>query len=238
LAPPTPETRFEPHPEGDPTVTDKQTENLDVALRELTASFQMPDEVTAVIEAANEGIERSGVAPGVAVGEPAPTFRLPSPTGAPVSLTSRLEQGPVVVSFYRGEWCPYCNTELRALQTALPRITALGACLIAISPQRPDDALSVTEKHQLAFDVLSDADQQVIRAYRLQYSFPSDLKDLYLKAFKNDISAENADGTWNLPIPATFVIDRAGVVRARHVAVDYRTRMEPDEIIAALAALE
>ena len=107
-----------------------------------------------------------GAAPGLAVGEQASLFSLPDATGQMVELAARLEQGPVVLSFYRGEWCPFCNLELRALQAALPRLRARGASLIAISPQSPDHSLSITEKAGLTFDVLSDARQQVIRAYR------------------------------------------------------------------------
>ena len=138
---------------------------------------------------------------------------------------------------YRGEWCPFCNLELRALQAALPRLRARGASLIAISPQSPDHSLSITEKAGLTFDVLSDARQQVIRAYRLQFTVPADLKDLHLNVFGNDLSAHTADGSWDLPIPATFVIDQAGIVRARHVSADYTTRMDRTDIEAALDAL-
>src|ERR1700726_5235511 len=98
------------------------------------------------------------------VGQKAPDFTLPNATGGEVSLSSLLEQGPVVLSFYRGEWCPFCNLELRALQAALPRLRARGASLIAISPQSPDHSLSITEKAGLTFDVLSDARQQIGRA--------------------------------------------------------------------------
>jgi peroxiredoxin len=96
----------------------------------------------------------------------------------------------------------------------------------------------MVEKNALAFDVLSDVDQSVIRAYRLQFTVPADMKDLYLNTFHNDLSSHTADGSWRLPIPATFVLDRTGIIRARHVSVDYRTRMDPDDIAAALSALK
>ncbi len=136
-----------------------------------------------------------------------------------------------------GEWCPYCNLELRALQAHLGRITELGASLLAISPQAPTDALSLVEKHQLGFEVLSDVDQAVIRAYRLQYTIPKESQEVYRTIFGNDLSTKTADGSWSLPIPATFVLDGRGVVRARHVDPDYRVRMEPDDIVSALRAL-
>lgn len=154
-----------------------------------------------------------------------------------VSLRERLSAGPVVLVFYRGEWCPYCNIYLRAIQAALPEIAARGASLIAISPQSPDHSLSITEKAKLGFEVLSDVDQAVIRAYKVQFTVPADLQDLHVNVFHIDLRDHNADRGWQLPVPATFVIDRAGVVRAAHVSADYRTRMEPADIVAALDEL-
>jgi len=104
--------------------------------------------------------------------------------------------------------------------------------VIAINPQSPDHSLSTVEKNALAVDVLSDVDQAVIRSYRLVYTIPADMRELYLSEFHNDLARRTADGSWNLPIPATFVIDQAGIIRARHVSADYRTRMDPDDIEA------
>src|SRR5271168_31686 len=199
---------------------------------------KIPDPVAARLRAASEMTTASGVAPGLALAEPAPDFTLPNALGEPVGLARRLAQGPVVISFYRGEWCPFCNLELRALQAALPRFQAYKASLIAISPQAPDHSLSATEKNELTFDVLSDVHQEVIAAYRVQFTVPADLKDLHLEIFHNDLSTNTADGSWDLSIPATFVIDRSGIVRARYVSADYTTRMDPDDIEAALAALK
>jgi peroxiredoxin len=128
---------------------------------------QIPEPIARRITAAIGEVETSAAAPGLSVGEEAPDFTLPDAQGRAVSLRERLSNGPVVLVFYRGEWCPYCNTYLRALQAKLPEIASRGASLIAISPQSPDHSLSITEKAELAFDVLSDVDQQVIRAYQL-----------------------------------------------------------------------
>src|SRR6266542_3595305 len=105
------------------------------------------------IKSAIEEIAASGPAPGLSVGAKAPDFTLPDQLGRPVSLQERLATGPVVLAFYRGEWCPFCNTRLRALQEVLPEIKAKGASLLAISPQAPDHALSIAEKAGLAFEV-------------------------------------------------------------------------------------
>ena len=191
-------------------------------------------EAVRTITAANQALEASGAIRGLEIGEAAPEFALPDATGSTVRLSERLANGPVVLTFYRGEWCPYCNIALGALQSVLGEIKQLGAGLIAISPQRPDDALTMTEKHGLEFDVLSDADQAVIQAYRVQFRVPAEIEDVHMNVFKKDISQLNADGSWNLPVPATFVIDADGVVRASHVGVEYTSRMEPEAIVAAL----
>lgn len=204
-------------------------------LDEITATI--PDEIGSRIGAGVTEIDASGVAPGLAIGAQAPNFTLPDALGQPVALADLLAQGPVVVTFYRGEWCPYCNLQLRGLQAALPRFRELGASLVAISPQVADHSLSLTEKHELAFPVLSDLDQDVIRAYRVQFTLASDLEDLQVNVFHNDPRDQNADHTRSLPVPATFVIDRGGIVRAAFVSADWRIRAEPAAIEAALQSL-
>jgi peroxiredoxin len=198
---------------------------------------QIPEPIAQRITAAIAEVDASGAVPGLAVGDQAPEFSLPDALGRAISLRERLSVGPVVLVFYRGKWCPYCNTHLRALQAALPEITSRGASLIAVSPQSPDHSLSITEKAELGFDVLSDVDQATIRAYKVQFTVPADLQDLHVNVFDTDLQDHNADRSWQLPVPATFVIDRDGVVRASHVSADYRTRMEPADIVAALDEL-
>jgi peroxiredoxin len=198
---------------------------------------QIPEPVAERVTAAIAEVEASGAVPGLAVGDQAPEFSLPDALGRAISLRERLSAGPVVLVFYRGEWCPYCNTYLRALQAALPEITSRGASLVAVSPQSADHSLSLAEKAELGFDVLSDVDQAVIRAYKVQFTAPADLQDVHVNVFHVDLRDHNADRSWHLPVPATFVIDRAGVVRAAHISADYRTRMEPSDIVAALDEL-
>lgn len=179
-------------------------------------------------------IDASGAAPGLAVGDQAPDFTLFNAVGKPVTLSELLIDGPVVLSFYRGEWCPFCNIQLRHLQQALPRFREFGATLVAISPQSPDHSLSLTEKYELEFPVLADLDQAVIRAYRLQFTLSGDLEDLQVNVFQNDPGTQNANGSRSLPVPGTFVIDRLGVIRAAFVNADWRVRVEPLEIEAVL----
>jgi peroxiredoxin len=197
-------------------------------------SAQVPPAIGERIDHAVDDVARSGIAPGLAVGDRAPDFTLPDARGNQVRLADRLSSGPAVVVFYRGEWCPYCNTYVRALQAILPDIRKRGASLIAISPQTPDHSLSLTEKAELEFDVLSDATQQVIRDYRVQFEVAGDLQAVHLDAFELDLRLQTADGSWSLPVPATFVLGRDRTVVAAHVDADYRHRMEPRDILAAL----
>lgn len=182
-------------------------------------------------------IKAAGVALGLVVGDQAPDFTLLDALGESVTLSELLANGPVVLTFYRGEWCPYCNVQLRHLEQALPSFQKFNATLVAVSPQSPDHALSLTEKHDLKFPVLSDVDQDVSRAYRVQFTLSGDLEDLQVNVFQNDPSAQNANGTRSLPVPATFVIDRQGVVQAAFVDADWRVRVAPEDVEAVLRNL-
>ena len=173
---------------------------------------------------------------GLPEGSVAPDFTLPDQNGNPVALADRLASGPVVLQFYRGEWCPICNLSVRALQGILPEIEGRGASLVLISPQGPDLAGTMVEANDLTFDVLSDLEQQTIAAYRLHFELSEALKPLY-EQFDLDLRKKNADRTWNLPIPATFILDTDGVVRRRHVDPNYQQRMEPTDILTALDAI-
>jgi peroxiredoxin len=170
-------------------------------------------------------------------GHVAPRFALPSATGAIVSLGERLAYGPVIVTFYRGGWCPYCNIALRALQSRLPEIKSLGGSLIAISPEVPNQSLSTTEKLALEFDVLSDADNFVARLFGLVYRI-SDAARERLQAFGRDLVAHNGTDRWELPITATYVINQAGLIVFDHVEADYRERLDPATIVNAVAGVE
>ncbi len=169
-------------------------------------------------------------------GDVAPDFALANARGETVRLAALLARGPVVLTFYRGGWCPYCNLQLRAYQAALPQLQAAGATLVAVSPERPDDTLSTAEKNELSFQVLSDVRGEVGAAYGLYFELSAELQALYA-AGGNDLAKRNADGRWHLPIPATFVIAPDGRVAAAFVDVEYRNRAEPADLLAALHAL-
>ncbi|KAA1177197.1 AhpC/TSA family protein [Rhizobium tropici] len=167
-------------------------------------------------------------------GDLVPEFSLPGVRGEAISLLETLAGGPVVLSFYSGTWCPYCNIQLAAYERALPAIADAGGCLIAISPQKPDGSLWMIEKNNLTFDVLSDAGNAVARQFGLVYKLPDDLKAAYSSSFGVDLPAVNGDDSGELPIPATFVIGNNGRARLAHAEIDYRRRLPPEAIIEAL----
>ena len=172
------------------------------------------------------------------VGQSAPDFTLPDAFGNPVSVSALLARGPVVISFYRGEWCPFCNIELRALQQAQPTMEQLGATLIAISPETPDHGIVAAEKNKLTFPVLSDFGNKVARQFGIVFQVGQELKEFSKNVFKNDIALRNGEDSYELPVPATYVIDTNGVIRFAHVDVDYMTgRAEPGEVISTLKAI-
>jgi len=181
-------------------------------------------------------LEESGVAQGLHVGDPVPDFTLPDVTGKSISLSEVLAKGPVILTFYRGGWCPYCNLELRAYQRVLPEIKESGAQLIAISPQTPDASLSTKEKDELEFLVLSDEGGKVAQQFDVVFKMQDYLIDLY-KQSGMDIPAYNGDETWDLPKPATFVIDQQRNIIFTHVDSDYRNRTEPSEVIKIVKSL-
>jgi peroxiredoxin len=170
------------------------------------------------------------------VGDQAKDFRLPNASGGPQTLAVLLKEGPLVISFYRGGWCPYCNLEFKALSDALPKINQLGAKLIGISPELPDNSMSTKEKHQLPFDVLSDVGNKVAREYGIVMDVPPSMIPLYIK-WGLDVPKTNGDESWELPIPATYVIDKDGKVSFAFVNKNYTERCEPAEIIKALQSL-
>lgn len=166
-------------------------------------------------------------------GQRAPEFTLPDAMGARVSLYQLLEHSPVVLTFYRGGWCPYCNIALRALQSHLQQIRQCGAELVAISPERPDESLSSQEKMSLAFPVLSDHDNEVARRFGLVYRVSDDARTRLLALGRNLVE-HNATDRWELPMTATYIIDRDGVITFDHVDADYRNRLDPVALLAVL----
>ncbi|WP_338491763.1 peroxiredoxin-like family protein [Streptomyces sp. SJL17-4] len=213
--------------------------SLDAELRAFYDSRQeqIPADVRAIMNRAAQELADSGQAErALSVGATAPGFRLPTATGTTLALDELLAAGPVVLTFYRGSWCPYCNIALRSLQQHHDEITARGARLVAVSPQIPDESLSLTEKHELAFDVLSDLGSDTAKQYGLAFDLPDDLAAVY-DGFGIDLQHANGGHPRTLPLPATYVIDRDSTIRWAFVTSDYTQRAEPADILAALEAI-
>ena len=172
----------------------------------------------------------------IGVDDPAPDFALPNATAKSVVLKDLLRSGPVVLTFYRGGWCPYCNIQLRAYQGVLPEITGLGGRLVAISPQLPDNSLDTVNKNALTFDVLSDVGNKVARQYGLVYALPEAIRSA-LRSNNKSLPSINGDESWELPVPATFVVASDQHVALAHIEVDYRKRLEPEALLTCLKSL-
>jgi peroxiredoxin len=197
---------------------------------------QVPAEIREAMTRADLDLAASGIAErALKAGDRAPDFSLNDATGRTVALAAVLEKGPIVLSFYRGGWCPDCKLERRALQKALPDIQRLGATLVAVSPQTPDESLSTAEKNSLAFAVLSDEGSNVAKSFGIAFELPGELHPIYSR-FGHALPDMNGDG-WVLPIPATYVIERSGMIALAFVDVDYRRRLEPADILTSLQKL-
>lgn len=169
------------------------------------------------------------------VGDKAPSFTLPNAAGESVSSEALLEDGPIIVVFYRGAWCPYCNMTLAAWQDRLDEINALGGQLVAISPQKPDFSLTSKEKNALAFPVLSDVGNDVADAFGITTRVTPQILELW--EGKIDLEKHNGEATGELPLPATYLIDSDGTIKFAHAHEDYRVRAEPAEVIEVLRGL-
>ncbi len=198
----------------------------------------IPGEVLQLLMKKTEELVNSGIAErALKTGEKIPEIILPNAENKLVSVSEYLNSGPVVISFYRGGWCPYCNLELKALQDNLQEIKALGANLIAISPETPDHSLSTSQKHNLQFEVLSDVGNKVSKKFNLVFNLAEELRPIY-KQFNFDIPSYNGNDSWELPIPATYIVNSDGIIENCYVDANYTTRMEPADIIESLKKIK
>jgi len=187
-----------------------------------------------IMQQAAEDLARRMPNPGLKAGDKAPDFTLKNAHGKPITLSNHFSSGPVVLIFYRGAWCPFCNLQLKALQKSVPHFQREGARLIAVTPQKPDKSLQQVKKDGYPFEILSDLDGDVMRAYGLYFEVPPELSDVYKRNFKLDLAEYNGPGRYVLPVPGTFVIDTKGIMRAAYAHTNYTKRMEPTAIVAAL----
>lgn len=164
-------------------------------------------------------------------------FRLPNIKGEIIHLSKLLETGDVVLSFYRGGWCPYCNLELKALQAILPQLKAHDTHLVAITPETPDNSLTTSEKNELTFDVLSDLDNEYAKQLGLVFQMTTELQEVYA-SFGLDVAKHNNNQDFELPMPATYLINREGTIVYSFVPEDYTERLDPEAILECLKVKE
>lgn len=217
----------------------RQTTNELEEKRVRNRAYEIPPDKLAVFDAATAELRASGIKEkALKEGDKAPDFTLSDAHGRPCRLYDVLSRGPVVLSFYRGGWCPYCNIELLGLQRALPEIQGLGASLIAVSPELPDRSLSTEEKNHLTFAVLSDTGNRVARKFGIAFRLPDDLQAVYANLHHDLKQINGAEGGEELPIPATYLIDREGTIRLAFIEESYYERLDPDDIVEELKKLQ
>ena len=196
--------------------------------------YSVPRSVIDTMHRATEELIATGAATrALKAGDMAPLFVLKDPDGKPVPAAELLAQGPLVISFYRGVWCPYCNMELQALEAAKPAFDRYGASLLAISPQTAPNSRKSVRQNKLSFPILSDAKGKVGAAFGLRFDLPDYLIELY-KSLKNDLPTFNDDPSWTLPMPARYVIGQDGMILYSEVNPDYTHRPEPEDMIPVL----
>ncbi len=196
-----------------------------------------PANVVEIMHKATADLIASGQADrALKTGGRAPKFTLPDTHGRLVSSADLLARGPLVLTFYRGIWCPYCNMDLQAIEAAADEIRALGASLVAISPQTAPNRRKSERENELSFPILSDHGNAVADEFGLRYRLPDELIAVY-KSFGNDLTIGNGEDSWTLPMPARYVIGTDGVVAYAEVNPDYTRRPDPSELLPPLQRL-
>jgi peroxiredoxin len=207
-----------------------------VERKELIAKY-VPSETQAVHARAVANLKQQDLASNILpVGSTIPEFRLPDHDGKTVSSSDLLAKGRLVLCFIRGRWCPFCVAQMEAMNLIVPQIEQAGATFAAISPQSVQQSFFMRDQHKLRFPLLSDAGNTVARQFGLTYRIPDEQKAIYQRTFVN-LPFVNGDDSWELPIPATYIIDRDGTVLYASANEDYTERPEPADIVEFLAAL-
>jgi len=209
--------------------------SLAQTLAELRDKFAkiLPESATAIMEGHIESLRKNGAVDQILKpGAKAPPFTLKNQHDEDISSVDLIKRGPLVVSFTRGSWCPFCSAEVRALNEVYDQFRQAGIELVVLSPQSLDKTRKQAMAGKLKFNLLADKDNETAKAFGLVYTFPEDLKNVYLNVVKVDVQAVNEADSWQLPIPARFVIDGNGVIRDVKANPDYRYRPEPSEVFA------
>jgi len=191
---------------------------------------------TEVVRALDSASAQTGAEPGLDVGEEAPDAMVITLEGESVQLSSYYSKQPLVLTFYRGGWCPICTKALSGWQSKLDELTDAGAVFVAVAPEKTENAQKTKDKGHLTYTVVTDPTHEVAKAFGVHFTVDDETRAKY-KGFGLDVAASNTSGTWELPAPATFVIDRDGVVRYAFADWDYRKRADPDEVLSVVRSL-
>lgn len=213
------------------TMETNEKTTLKSMLDEKKRSFELKadDNKKKIYKEGIESVKRSGILDkALKVGDLAPNFKLNNALGEPVELYTYLKKGKVVLTWYRGGWCPYCNLTLRQLQLELPEFEANGTHLLALTPELPDKSLSTSEKHDLNFEVLSDIGNKIGKEYGIVFTLTNDVADAYNKSF--GLNEYNGDESNELPLAATYIINEEKKIIYAFLDADYRNRAEPAEL--------
>lgn len=199
---------------------------------------RVPEDKQAVMRRATESLRTSGILDRtIKVGDRLPSFTLANQDGTVISSEDLLSRGPVVISFFRGVWCPYCNIELKSLEAWAEAFREAGAQLLTIAPQQAASARKTKAANDLSFDVLVDDGNTFAQSLGLVFSLPEDLRAVY-RGFGIVLPDHNGDESWTLPMPARLVVDRTGVVVYADINPDYTVRPDPSETLAAVRQLK
>lgn len=196
-----------------------------------SAKKRHPEDRRKIMDKATDDLRKSDIAKkALKAGDKIPSFKLLNADSKEVSSAELLKKGPMIITFFRGEWCPYCNLQLSSLQNKLPELEALGASVVAISPQTPSSSMASVEKNKLSMHVLSDANARVSKKFGLVFKVPTELKNVY-KEMGLDLDKFNGNSDWELPIAATYVVNPQGVITYSFVEVDYTKRAETSLLV-------
>jgi peroxiredoxin len=220
--------------EADPETDIRPLREIFAERKDLIAKY-VPAETQTIHAAAIAELKQQNLATNILpVGAKASEFQLQDHGGKGVSSSDLLAKGRLVLCFIRGRWCPFCVAQMEAMNLILPEIERAGATLVAISPQTVKQSFFMRDQHKLRFPLLSDAGNKVARQFGLTYRVPDEQRAVYQRAFVN-LPFMNGDDSWALPIPATYIIDRDGLVLFASANEDYTERPEPEDIVGVLA---
>lgn len=222
--------------ESAPTTDIRRLAEIYAERKALIAKY-VPAEMQAVHAGVIEQLKQQDItAHALGIGVPAPSFELQNHQGNRVSSDDLLRSGPLVVVFFRGRWCPFCVGQMEAMNLIAPEIRKAGAALVAISPQTVKQSFFMADQHKLKFPLLSDAGNLVARQFGLSYRVPDEQREVYRRAFVN-LPLANGDDSWELPVPATYILAREGTVVYVSVNPDYTERPEPAYVLSFLEEL-